>query len=123
MLDFSALGLFFKMTFVRDFHIESKELQVSINAKGLIKLSEWSLKSVHSTQMWKFAAVWMVNMTDKLLKAGTCTNFALKFNEAHRGFLAQCCSNKGGRYVAVVEYGGGRKQGVVTVPEGKNGHG
>ncbi|KAB1219725.1 hypothetical protein CJ030_MR3G019178 [Morella rubra] len=113
------------MSFLREFRIESKEMQVSVSTHGLIKLSEWSTKSSNSIHMGKFGAVLMVNMTEKLMASGPATDFALKFNEARRGFLAQRSSNRGGRYVAVVEYGGGRRQGtvMVMVPEGKNGYG
>lgn len=68
----SGLSAFFKMSFVHDFRIELKELQVSINVKGMIKLSEWSFKSLNTIQMGKFGAVWMVNMTDKLMEVGSC---------------------------------------------------
>ncbi|KAB1202370.1 hypothetical protein CJ030_MR8G007354 [Morella rubra] len=45
-------------------------MQVSINEKGVTKLSEWSFKSFSSIQMGKFGVVWMVNMIDKLMEAG-----------------------------------------------------
>ncbi|KAB1219379.1 hypothetical protein CJ030_MR3G001138 [Morella rubra] len=65
----------------------------------------------------------MVNMFDKLMEAALAVDFASKFNVSRSGFLAQWCSNKGGRYVTIVEYGGRRKVGAMMVPEGKHGHG
>jgi hypothetical protein len=37
--------------------------------------------------------------------------------------LAQQCSNKHGRFLVVEELGGGRRRGLILVPEGKNGEG
>lgn len=54
---FQRLFGFVKMSFVRDSCIELKELQVSINEKGLIKLSEWSFKSFNSIQMGKWCCL------------------------------------------------------------------
>ncbi|KAB1207900.1 hypothetical protein CJ030_MR7G024262 [Morella rubra] len=111
------------MSFIRNFRIESKEFQVSISARGVVKFSEWSLKSMNIVHMGKFGVCWLVNMSHSLLKAGTTSDFSSKFNESGCGFLAQRCLNKGGRYVAIVEYGGGRKVGAVMVPEGRYAHG
>lgn len=47
-------------------------------------------------------------MSGKLMENIVGVDFASKFNESRRGFLAQRCSNKGSRYVVVVEYGGRR---------------
>ncbi|KAB1222692.1 Solanesyl diphosphate synthase 3, chloroplastic/mitochondrial [Morella rubra] len=105
------------------FRIESKEFQVRISAKGDILFLEWSSRFVNVIHMGKYGVVWMVNMSDKLMAASPVVEFASKFNESRRGFLAQLCCSKGGRYVAVVEYGGRRKVGAVMVPEGKNGSG
>ncbi|KAB1223594.1 hypothetical protein CJ030_MR2G024115 [Morella rubra] len=111
-------------SFSRNFHIESKEFQVSIGQNGVIQFSEWSHKLVNLIHKGKFGAVWMVKMVDKLMEAPTDVDFASKFNDFGHSFLAQRCSNKGGRYVAVVEYGGRRKVGVVMVPGGrKKGYG
>ncbi|KAB1209586.1 Calcium-transporting ATPase 9, plasma membrane-type, partial [Morella rubra] len=109
--------------FNRCFRIESKEFHVRISEKGDLLFSEWSSRSVNEIHMGKYGAVWMVNMSDKLMVASTAVDFASKFTESRRGFLAQRCCNKGGRYIAVVEYGGRRKVGAVLVPEGKHGHG
>ncbi|KAB1214179.1 Mitogen-activated protein kinase 16 [Morella rubra] len=109
--------------FNRCFRIESKEFHVRISAKGDLLFSEWSSRTVNEIHMGKYGAVWMVNMSDKLLVASHAVDFASKFTESRRGFLAQRCCNKGGRYIAVVEYGGRRKLGAVLVPEGKHGHG
>lgn len=76
------------MSFVRSFRIKSKEFQVSINARGVVKFSEWSLKSMNSIQMGKFGVVWLGNMSDKPLMAGVGSDFSAKFNESRRGFLA-----------------------------------
>ncbi|KAB1223886.1 Ribonuclease P protein subunit p29 [Morella rubra] len=100
-----------------------QEFHVRISEKGDLLFSEWSSQSVNEIHMGKYGAVWMVNMSDKLLVASTAVDFASKFTESRRGFLAQRCCNKGGRYIAVVEYGGRRKLGAVLVPEGKHGHG
>lgn len=67
--------------------------------------------------------LWMVNMSDKLMKAGAGSDFSSKFNESGHGFLAQRCLNKGGRYVAIVEYIGGQKVGAVMVPKGRFAYG
>ncbi|KAB1219901.1 hypothetical protein CJ030_MR3G009543 [Morella rubra] len=109
--------------FNRCFRIESKKFQVRISAKGDILFSEWSSRFVNVIRMGKYRAVWMVNMSNKLMAASPAVDFASKFNEYRRSFLAQRCCNKGGRYVAVVEYGGRRKVGAVMVPEGKNSNG
>lgn len=60
----------------------------------------------------------MVNLASRLQMADS-----QKINEASRGFLTQRCSNKAGRYVAIAEYSGGRRKGVVMIPEGKGGSG
>ncbi|KAB1226379.1 hypothetical protein CJ030_MR1G020596 [Morella rubra] len=75
--------------------------------------------------MGKYGAVWMVNMSDKLMETAPAVDFASKFNESGMVFLAQRCSNKGGRYSAILlnMEKEGRKVGAVMVPEGKNGHG
>ncbi|KAB1221118.1 Mediator of RNA polymerase II transcription subunit 25 [Morella rubra] len=109
--------------FNRCFRIESKEFHVRISEKGDLLFSEWSSRTVNEIHMGKYGAVWMVNMSDKLLVASHAVDFASKFTESRHGFLAQRCCNKGGRYIAVVEYGGRRKLGAVLVPEGKHGHG
>lgn len=96
------------MSFVRNFCVESNEFPVSISAKGVIKLSEWSVKSMSAILMGRFGAIWMVNMSGKLMENVVGVDFTSKFNESRRGFLAQRCSNKGSRYVVVVEYGGRR---------------
>ncbi|KAB1209585.1 Calcium-transporting ATPase 9, plasma membrane-type [Morella rubra] len=102
--------------FNRCFRIESKEFHVRISEKGDLLFSEWSSRSVNEIHMGKYGAVWMVNMSDKLMVASTAVDFASKFTESRRGFLAQRCCNKGGRYIAVVEYGGRRKE---NAEEGK----
>ncbi|KAB1203319.1 hypothetical protein CJ030_MR8G012801 [Morella rubra] len=109
--------------FSRNFRIESKDFQVTIRENGELQFSEWSPKSVNAIHMGKYGAMWMVNMSDKLMEIAPEVDFASKFNESSRGFLAQRCLNKGGRYAVIVEYGGRRKVGAVMVPEGKNGHG
>lgn len=50
--------------------------------------------------------VWMVNLASRL-QVGDNKEFVVKFNEASRAFLAQRCSNRAGRYVAIAEFGGG----------------
>lgn len=111
------------MCFVRNFRIEFKEFQVSISARGVVKFSEWCLKSMNIVHMEKFGVLWLVNMSDSLLKAGATSDFSSKFTESGHGFLAQRCLNKGGQYVAIVEYGGGKNVGAVMVPEGRYAHG
>ncbi|KAB1223872.1 5'-3' exoribonuclease 4 [Morella rubra] len=112
LCDLAGVCLTLEMSlFNRCFRIESKEFHVRISEKGDLLFSEWSLQSVNEIHMGKYGAVWMVNMSDKLLVASTAVDFASKFNESRRGFLAQRCCNKGGRYIAVVEYGGRRKWG------------
>lgn len=37
--------------------------------------------------------------------------------EGDRGFISQRCSNAHGRYMALVEYGGGDKQNFIFIPE------
>lgn len=55
------------MSFVRNFCVESNEFQVSISAKGVIKLSEWSVKSMSAILMgevWSYLDgeyVWQVD--------------------------------------------------------------
>lgn len=95
------------MGFSRCFRIEGKEFQVSVSDGGLVKLTEWSCKSHSSISLGRFGAVWLANMANKLLVAEAACSFVLKFNEALRAFLAQRCSNKARRYVAIIEYGGG----------------
>lgn len=90
---------------------------------GVIKVSEWSRKSFSSISLGRFGAVWMVNLVDKLLEADAARPFALKFNEASRAFLAQRCGKKARRYVAIIEYGEGRRRGVIMILEGVNGRG
>lgn len=50
-------------------------------------------------------------------------DFATKFNEYSRAFLAQRCSNKSERYAVIAEYGEGRRKGMVMVSGGKLGAG
>ncbi|KAB1226787.1 DNA ligase 1 [Morella rubra] len=107
----------------REFCVESKEFQVLVTSKGVIKLEEWSVKTMTSIQMGRFGAVWMVNMTDKLMGVSVDIEFSSKFNESCRAFLVQQCSNRGGRYLAVSDYSAGKKQGAVMIPAGKYGHG
>lgn len=44
------------------------------------------------------------NMLGRLIMAEIGRDFTEKFNESSWAFLAQRCSNKQGRYVAVAEY-------------------
>jgi hypothetical protein len=39
------------------------------------------------------------------------------------GIFAQRCANKHGRFLTVEDYGGGRRRGVILVPEGRKGEG
>ncbi|KAB1220032.1 hypothetical protein CJ030_MR3G001921 [Morella rubra] len=73
--------------------------------------------------MGKFGVVWMVNISDKLMNAGSGSDFSSKFSESSHGFLAQRCVNIGGWYVVIVEYGRGRKVRAVMGPEGRYAYG
>ncbi|KAB1204827.1 hypothetical protein CJ030_MR8G007181 [Morella rubra] len=110
------------MSFSRRFCVEAKEFQVTVLGNGVVKLSEWSRKALSSIFLGRFGAVWMVNMASRL-QVDIHKEFVVKYNEASRAFLAQRCSNKAGRYVAIAEFGGGRRKGVVMIPEGKEGSG
>ncbi|KAB1209363.1 hypothetical protein CJ030_MR6G016534 [Morella rubra] len=65
----------------------------------------------------------MVNMVDKMLTIAGNQIVVLKFNEASRAFLAQRCSNKASRFVAISQYGEGHRRGVVMIHEDKEGAG
>lgn len=64
-----------------------------------------------------------MNLLGKLLMVPGNQDNASKFKEAFHAFLAQRCSNKFGKYVAIAEYSEGCWRGVVMVPEGKLGSG
>ncbi|KAB1213041.1 Cycloartenol synthase [Morella rubra] len=100
----------------------SKEFQVSVSDGGAIKVSEWSRKSYSMISLRRFGAVWMANLVGKLLAADADCPFVLKFN-ASRAFLAQRCWNKVERYAAIVEYGEGRRRGLIMVPKHIDGRG
>lgn len=76
---FPAGGVFIivPMSFSCNFHVELKEFQVLINSKGVIKLAEGSVKSMSVIQMGRFRAVWMVNITDKLMEVTADIEFAV----------------------------------------------
>ncbi|KAB1215950.1 putative ADP-ribosylation factor GTPase-activating protein AGD8 [Morella rubra] len=111
------------MSFSCRFSVEAKEFQVSVLANGVVKMSEWSWKAMISIFLGRYGAVWIVNLASRLQMVDNKKEVVVKFNEASRGFLAQRCSNKAGRYVAVAEFGGGRRKGVVMILEGKEGAG
>ncbi|KAB1204460.1 Nuclear-pore anchor [Morella rubra] len=48
-------------------------------------------------------------------------NERLEKEVSARSQFEKRCSNKAGRYVAIAEFGGGRRKGVVMIPEGKGG--
>lgn len=107
------------MAFFLRFSFEVKEFHVSINGRGVIKLLELRGKSFSSIFLGRYEALWIVNLVEKLLTVAGNQAIALKFNEASRAFLAQRYSNKAGRYVAIAQYGEGRRRGVVMIPKGK----
>ncbi|KAB1208245.1 hypothetical protein CJ030_MR7G027342 [Morella rubra] len=110
------------MSFSHRFCIEAKEFQVTVLGNGVVKLSKWSWKALSSIFLGRFGAVWMVNMASRL-QVDVNKEFVIKFNEASRAFIAQRCSNKVGRYVAIAEFGEGRRTEVVMIPEGNGGSG
>lgn len=61
-----------------------------------------------------------MNMFSRLIEAEENRDFTENFNEYPHAFLAQRCSNKRGRYMAVAEYKEGRKRDAVILPEGKS---
>lgn len=78
---------------------------------GLVKLSERSCKSYSLITLGRFGVLWLSNMVNKLLVANAKRSFVLKFNEASRAFLAQRYRNKAGRYVAIIKYDEGIREG------------
>ncbi|KAB1206533.1 hypothetical protein CJ030_MR7G000011 [Morella rubra] len=113
----------FLMSFTRSFRVEAKEFHVSVSVGGVVKLTEWSRKSVSAISFGKYGAVWVINMGERLMAANGDSSFVSKANDYSQALLAQRCVNKAGRYVAILEYGEGRRRGVVMVPEGKGGEG
>lgn len=107
------------MTFSWSFRVEAKEFQVSVSDNGVVKLSEWSYKSLSSIFLERYEAVWMVNLASRLLVVDGQRDVTLKFNESLSAFLAQRCSNKARRYVAISEFRRGRRKWVVMFLEGK----
>lgn len=93
------------------------------NDGSSIKFTEWSPKAMRSISFRKFGSVWMVNMAGKLMAAQGEHSYILKANDMHCAFLAQRCANEAGRYVSIVQYGEGRRRGVIVVPEGVGGEG
>ncbi|KAB1210183.1 UBX domain-containing protein 1 [Morella rubra] len=105
----------------QELRVEAKEFHVYVTGGGAVTFTEWSRKAVSSISLGKFGAVWVVNMAEKLMAAVGGRSFVSKANDVARAFLAQRCANKAGRYVAIAEFGEGRRRGVVMVPEGKGG--
>ncbi|KAB1201117.1 hypothetical protein CJ030_MR0G005030 [Morella rubra] len=111
------------MGFDRCFRVEAKDFQVSVSDRGVVRWSDWSRKSHSAISFGRYGVVWLVNLASKLLGAAVDQDVILKFNEGSRAFLAQRCANKSGRYVVVIEFGEGRRRGVVMVLEGRGGAG
>lgn len=62
----------------------------------------------------------LANLFGKLVELIVARDFSERFNEPLRLFLAQRCSNKCGRYVALAEFGKKRRRGAVMISKGRS---
>lgn len=62
---------------------------------------------------------WLLNMVEEMIKGENLREF-IGLMVGSRAYVAQSCANGHGRYLAVVEYGGGRR-GFNLIPEDREG--
>lgn len=103
--------------------IEAKNFHFSVSSYGLVTFTEWHRKSQCSICFGKYGVVWLANLFGKLVESKESRDLSENFNKLSRTFLAQKCGNKSGRYVALAEFGGRRRQRAVMIPKGKKSEG
>lgn len=67
--------------------------------------------------------VWPLATVEALLQAEGLKEFVKSSRVGNVAFIAQHWSNKHGRFLAVVEYGGGGRSGFPVLVEGRGGMG
>lgn len=109
------------MGFSKGIAIEHKLFEVVRNRRH-VTLFEKGWKVATKMRLGLVIARWFSKALEDNLKIGR-KEYYFGHREGDRGYIAQRCSNFGGIFMALVEYGGGGRRSCIFIPEDTDGMG
>uniref|UniRef100_A0A2N9H0K3 Reverse transcriptase domain-containing protein n=1 Tax=Fagus sylvatica TaxID=28930 RepID=A0A2N9H0K3_FAGSY len=105
----------------RNFRIESKRFDLSLNGTGSkqVQISESGRKHVRNIYLGLAGAKWIGQCVEENIVREKDQAFIRTCGENGKTYVSRRCSNDYGRYLEFTECGRGGSRGIVVIPEGR----
>lgn len=113
------LSVYLQMGYTKHIVIESMVFSVS-KVGNYFSIIEKSWKVMNELRLSLYMVQWFSKFLEDCLKRNV-KDFYSTVKEGNCSFIAQRCSNASGRYMTLVEYGGGNRHNFIFILEDKKG--